>query len=173
MNKTTTTVIGIVLLLAIVLVAVGYAAIANITLNINGTAKAEAEQSNFSVKFVKEPAPTTGGQGQTVATVTDDTNAVMNVTGLNAKGQKATATYTIQNTSADLSALLSAKVTNSNEQYFKVTYNIAEPTTIAAAGTTTITVTVELLKTPVAEEEQALTATIGVAVTAAPVQPAA
>lgn len=179
MNKTTTTVIGIVLLLAIVLVAVGYAAIANITLNINGTAKAEAKQTNFSVKFVKptgsEDKDTiiVGGQGKTTASVTDDTHATMDVTGLSAKGESATATFKIQNTSADLSALLSAKVTNSNEQYFKVTYNIAEPTTIIAAGTTTITVTVELLKTPVAEDAQTLTATIGVAVTAAPVQPAA
>lgn len=169
MNKSTKTIVGVVLLLAIVLVAVGYAAMTAVTLNINGTAQAEAKQSNFSVKFTG--TPTTGGDGTTTASITDDEHAVMNVTGLSAKGQTATATYTIQNTSADLSAALSAEATNSNEGYFKVTKEIAEPSTLVKGGTTTITVTVELLKTPVDEEAAALETTIGVAITADPVQP--
>lgn len=169
MNKSTKTIVGVVLLLAIVLVAVGYAAMTAVTLNINGTAQAEAKQSNFSVKF--SGTPTKEGDGTITAAVTDDTHATIEVTGLSAKGQKASATYTIQNTSADLSAALSATVTNSNEGYFKVTKEIAEPSTLVKGGTTTITVTVELLKTPVDEEEAALKSTIGVTITADPVQP--
>lgn len=170
MDKGTKTVIGVVLFVAVVLVAVGYAAITSITLNINGTLEAEASDANFSVKFVQEE-PETSGDGVIEASVTDDTHAVLNVSGLTAKGQTATATYTIQNTSADLSAALSAAVTNSNEEYFEVTQQIAEPTTVTAGGTTTITVTVELLKTPVNEEPAELKSTIGVAITANPVQP--
>lgn len=170
MNKSTKTLVGVVLFLAIVLVAVGYAAITTIPLNITGSAQAEANQDNFSVIFTGETS--TDGDGTTVATKTGDTSATMTVTGLTAKGEKATATYTIQNTSADLSAALSATVTNnSNPDYFAVTKTIADPTTLVASGMTTITVEVELLKTPVAETEEQLKATIGIGITADPVQP--
>ena len=79
-----------------------------------------------------------------------------------------TATYTILNNSEDLSAKLSATTTNDNETYFTVTQKIADPTTITAGNTTTIEVTVELIKTPVTADE---TATIGVEITAEPQQP--
>lgn len=72
----------------------------------------------------------------------------MNVNGLTAKGDTATATYTIANTSADLSAVLSATTSNTNDEFFKVTQNIAKGT-VAAGDSTTITVTVELIKTPI------------------------
>ena len=91
----------------------------------------------------------------------------MNVNGLTAKGDTATATYTIENTSADLSAVLSATTTNSNTEYFKVTQNIAKAT-IGHGETTTITVTVELIKTPITQDEET---TIGVDITAEPQQP--
>ena len=43
--------------------------------------------------------------------------ATLNVSGLTAKGEKVTATYTIQNTSDDLSANLSSVATNQNKEY--------------------------------------------------------
>lgn len=99
----------------------------------------------------------------------------MDVSGLSAKGEKATATFTIQNTSADLSARLSANTpSNSNKDYFNVTYAFKDDETtplVVKNETTTITVTVELLKTPVDETEAQLTTTIGVDITAEPVQP--
>ena len=86
---------------------------------------------------------------------------------ITAKGDTATATYTIANTSADLSAVLSATTSNTNDEFFKITQNIAKGT-VAAGDTTTITVTVELIKTPITQDEET---TIGVTITAEPQQP--
>lgn len=173
MSRDTKTIIAVILFVAVLLVAVGFAAISNITLNIEGTAQAQASGENFSVKFATGN-PTTDGAGTITATRTDDTHATLDVTGLSAKGEKATATYTIQNTSVDLSAELSAVASNDNEEYFKVTYAFKNDETtpvIAKGATTEITVTVELMKTPVDESTENLDATIGVAITAKPVQP--
>lgn len=172
MSKDTKIILGVILFLAIVLVAVGYAAITTIPLKIEGTATAEASDANFSVKFSGNP--TTGGVGTVEANITDNTHATMNVSKLTAKGQTATATYTIQNTSADLSAALTATTSSGKEDYFKVTYAFeggATTKTIEKGATTTITVTVELLKTPVDETAQELTSTIGVTINADAVQP--
>lgn len=170
MNKDTKIILGVILFIAIVLVAVGYAGISSVNLNIDGSATATPEQTNFTVEFTG--TPTTSGDGVTTATInsTDKTKATINVTGLTAAGETATATYTIKNTSADLSATLSVvePITNSNTEYFDVTYNIATPTTVTAQGETTITVTVELKKTPVTQDE---TTTIGIQLKADPVQP--
>ena len=96
----------------------------------------------------------------------------MNVTGLTAKGDTATATFEIENTSADLSAALSVvdPVENSNPEYFDVTYNIADPVigVNETKSKTTITVTVELIKTPITQDE---TTTIGLTINADPQQP--
>ena len=92
-------IVGGVLLIAIVLVAVGFAAIGSKTLTISGNTTATPNSANFSVKFTG--TPTTGGAGTTTATINgqDQLKATMNVTGLTAKGDVATATYTISNES--------------------------------------------------------------------------
>ena len=169
MKKDTKKIVGVVLVVAILLVAIGYAAIGTKTLTINGSATASTNDSNFVVKFTG--TPTTGGAGTTTATINgqDQLKATMNVTGLTAKGDVATATYTISNESPDLSAALAATTTCSNTEYFNVTYNIAK-TPVAKGATTTITVTVELIKTPI---EKDITATVGVTITATPQQPTA
>lgn len=163
----TTKIVGLVLIILVLIVGIGYAAIQNITLNITGTAKADASQANFAVKFSGEP--TVAGSGTTTAAVTNDLNATMNVTGLTAKGETATATYTIQNTSADLTANLTAKTSNTNEEYFKVEYSFnGNKTSLAKGEATTVTVKVTLIKTPI---EAQVSSTIGLQITAAPVQP--
>ena len=161
-------IVGGVLLIAIVLVAVGFAAIGSKTLTISGNTTATPNSANFSVKFTG--TPTTGGQGKTTATIstTEPLKGTMTVTGLNAKGNKATATFTVSNTSADLSAGLTASATVSNTEYFKVTPTIALAT-VAKGGTTTVTVTVELIKTPIDGDK---TGTVTVTLTATPKQPA-
>ena len=173
MNKNTKIVLGVVLVLAILLVAVGYAAIQTVNLKIeSSSAQATPNQSNFTVKFTG--TPTTGGVGTTTATLdeTDELKASMNVTGLTAKGDTATATFEIENTSADLSAALSVvdPVENSNSEYFDVTYNIADPVigVNETTATTTITVTVKLIKTPITQDEET---TIGLTINAEPEQP--
>ena len=159
-----------VVLLAIILVAVGYAAITNVTLNINGTAKSEASQSNFVVEFTG--TPTTGGKGTTTATINESkrTEGTIEVSGLSAKGDTATATYTVKNNSQDLSADLTAEATSSNEKYFETICTV-EKTTLKAQEETSLTITIKLLKTPIDETKEDLKSNIGVSITAEPKQP--
>ena len=170
MRRTNAKIVGGVLVLAIILVAVAYAAITSTQLNINGTGNATANQSNFKVEFIG--TPTTGGKGTTTATIDSSvkTNGTVTVNGLTAKGDEATATYTVKNLSTDLSADLSAKATSSNEEYFEVLCTL-EKTTLKAQEETTLKVTVRLLKTPIDETKENLKTEIGVNVTAEPKQP--
>lgn len=154
----------IALLMVVLLIGVGYANITNKTLEINGTATATPDGSNFVVKFKNETVPTTGGA---TATVLGDTSAEIEVTGLTAKGQTASATYTIVNNSEGLDALLSAVVTKKTDSdNFDVTYSFAD-TKLLADDETTLTVTVTLKNTPIDED---LTTSIKVDVTAKPQQ---
>ena len=170
MRRTNAKIVGGVLVLAIILVAVAYAAITSTQLNINGTGNATANQSNFKVEFIG--TPTTGGKGTTTATIDSSvkTNGTVTVNGLTAKGDEATATYTVKNQSADLSADLSAKATSSNEEYFEVLCTL-EKTTLKAQEETILKVTVRVLKTPIDETKENLKTDIGVTVTAEPKQP--
>ena len=170
MRRTNAKIVGGVLVLAIILVAVAYAAITSTQLNINGTGNAIANQSNFKVEFIG--TPTTGGKGTTTATIdsANKTNGTVTVNGLTAKGDEATATYTVKNQSADLSADLSAKATSSNEEYFEVLCTL-EKTTLKAQEETILKVTVRVLKTPIDETKENLKTDIGVTVTAEPKQP--
>ena len=164
-----TKIVGGILLVAILLVAVGYAAITNVTLNIKGTAKSEANPDNFRVELIGEPQ--TSGDGTTTATIDnqDKTRGTMNVSGLNAKGQTAIATYTVKNQSVDLSADLTAKATSTNDEYFEVQCSL-DKTTLKAQEETTMTVKVKLLKTPIDETKENLSTEIGVNIDAEPKQ---
>ena len=165
-----TKIVGGVLLVAIILVAVAYAAITNVGLNINGVGSAQAKQENFKVEFIGTPS--TSGKGTTTATISesDKTKGTVNVTGLTAKGDEATATYTVKNQSADLSADLTAKATSTNDEYFEVQCSL-DKTTLKAQEETTMTVKVKLLKTPIDETKENLSTEIGINVDAEPKQP--
>lgn len=162
------TIILVTILLVVVVLGIGYAAITALDLKINATGSATPNTTNFAVEFSGEPI--TGGQGTVTAKInTDDKlKATMNVTGLTAKGDYATATYTIENKSTDLSANLSVvEPTNNNQEYFKVTYNLAE-NTITSGKTTTIQVKIELIKTPIDTDKSVVS---DIVVKADPVQP--
>ena len=165
-----TKIVGGVLLVAIILVAVAYAAITNVGLNINGVGSAQAKQENFKVEFIGTPS--TSGKGTTTATISesDKTKGTVNVTGLTAKGDEATATYTVKNQSSDISADLTAEATSSNQTYFEVICSL-EKTTLKAQEETTLKVTVRLLKTPIDETKEDLNSDIDVTLTAEPKQP--
>lgn len=167
--KNTKLVVGMLVAIAILAIGIGFAAISNVQLNITGNAAATAtsEGGNFTVKFTG--TPTVSDAEKVTAAVANDTTASIDVHGLTSKGDKETATYTIQNASNDLSAALTATFTNSNNEYFKVTPNLAA-SSIDAGATTTLTVTVELLKTPI---EDNTTSAITVTVDAEPTQPGA
>ena len=167
MKSNSTRVVGLVLIVAVLLVAIGYAAITSVTLNINGTANATTNSDNFVVRFTGTPTVSDRSKVTATLSTTDQLKATMNVEGLTAKGDTATATYTIENASPDLSAALTATTSNTNTEYFDVTYAFAKGT-IAHGETTTITVTVELKKTPIKDN---VSSDIGVVITAEPQQP--
>lgn len=162
--KKTNRIILLSIIVIILLLGVGYAAIQNITLNINGTATADPSQSNFKVKF--SGTPTVSETDKVTASITNDTNATMNVSGLTAKGDTVTATYTIQNASADLATNLSVTTTNSNTEYFTIEKKL-DKTSLVSGEATNLTVTVKLIKTPISKQESS---TIGVQITATPVE---
>ena len=139
-------------------------------LNINGVGNAQAKQENFKVEFIGTPS--TSGKGTTTATIneSDKTKGTVNVTGLTAKGDEATATYTVKNLSSDISADLTAEATSSNQTYFEVICSL-EKTTLKAQEETTLKVTVRLLKTPIDETKEDLNSDIDVTLTAEPKQP--
>ena len=164
MKKTNKIIITLVIV-AMLLLGIGYAAIQNITLNIEGTATADPSQSNFSVKFTGTPK--VSDSTYVTAGITDDINATITVNGLTQKGQTVNAEYTVQNVSTDISADLSVATTNSNTEYFTIKSELAK-TILTAGEATTVKVTVELTKTPIAGS---VNSTIGVRLTAMPVEP--
>lgn len=161
------TLVGVALLVAVLMLGVGYAAISNITLNINGNISASPSDDNFIVKLVKDPAPVVSDADLVSATVTGDKVGTINVTGLTAKGEFVTATYTVANTSPDLKAGITASAVWSNKTYFNVTTTVKDAEIAALTGTTTVEVKVELIKTPVDVD---VTDTVTVSIVAAPVQ---
>ena len=164
MSKTNKIIIMAVLA-ATLLLGIGYAAIQNIVLNIAGTAAADPNQENFKVMFTGTPE--VSDEEHVAASITDDINATINVSGLTKKGEKVSATYTVQNTSTDLSADLLLATTNSNTEYFTISSDL-EKTSLTAGEPTTVTVTIEVIKTPLAES---VNSTVGIQLTAIPVQP--
>ena len=164
MSKTTKIIIlGVIV--SILILGIGYAAIQNITLNITGTAAADPSQSNFKVMFTGTPDISDSTLAS--AAITDDTNATINVNGLKAKGDSVSVIYTVENNSTDLSADVSVNATNSNTEYFTITSRVGK-TSLLSGETTTVTVDVELKKTPLAGT---VTSAIGVQLETIPVQP--
>ena len=96
----------------------------------------------------------------------------MDVKGLTAKNDSVSATFTIQNLSEDLSAELSIKSkTITNTEYFAIATEFTnDKSTLKHGESTTVKVTVTLVKTPIDPEEN-IEGNIVVGVEARPVQP--
>lgn len=154
--------IGMFVFLAVLMLGIGYAAISD-NLNINGDILASPSDENFNVKFDPTVEPTTTKSRETAtvtATVASDLVAKIDVKGLTTTHDTITATYTIKNESAELGASLGVgNIVNSNSDYFEVTANLAD-NTIAADASTTVTVTVKLIKTPVEQQKAGVTVPI-------------
>lgn len=105
------TFIAMALVIAVLVLGVGYAAISNITLNVNGTANVTAN-ADFKVAFDTGHAVdvATGAAGE----YTNTTTATMTVN-LDSTTKTTSAIYKIDNTSTELSANLTANVTNNDE----------------------------------------------------------
>ena len=163
--RKTSKIIIVTIIATSILLGLGYAAIQNITLNITGTAAAQASQDNFKVRFTK--VSNVSDAVNVTASVSSDTLATMNVTGLTEKGNSVTATYEIENQSADLSSDLKISTTNSNTEYFLISSRLNK-SSLVAGEKTTVTVVVEMLKTPI---EGSVSSSIGVKLEAMPVEP--
>lgn len=159
----------IALLIAVLFLGIGYAVISSVNLSITGTATASPSDDNFSVKFVssKNASNATDTTSSYPATAT-----TFSTSGLTSKGDKAEITYTISNSSEDLSAEVAVptvNVTGTNAAFFSATTDWGSSAkTIAKGATQDVKVTITLEQTPIDSEK---TATVTVTTTASPVQP--
>lgn len=142
--------VGIALLIVVLVLGIGYAAITD-TLKITGTATTGIDQENFKVVFTGETNPATATDGVTATANANSKSATLEVTGLTTKGDSKTATFTIQNQSDELKALVDVKTkTIENDEFFTVDAVVANAgTALEPNGETTVTVTVTLDKTPI------------------------
>ena len=163
----------LILLAVILFLGIGYA-LSTTSLEIKGDATVTATDDNFTVKFTKAE---NDANGKAEGAITDDTHASITVDGLEKAGDTATVTYTIENASNGLDALVNvtskaivAKDGKADDvNYFEVTTEgITTDTKVEAGSTTTVKVTVKLLKTPVEDK----TATVKVDLTAKPAEQA-
>ena len=160
--------IFIFILIGFIVLGVGYAAINNVNLIINGTGSVTATQSNFDVRFldIDGHRPSILPGSPNTVNVLNDAIATFDVSTLSKKGDTATATIDVKNESNGVGARIGLNLTNSNDTYFKVTEHIAD-TELQAGDITTVTITIEMLKTPIsADEITSITATL----TASPIE---
>ena len=157
-------------LIGILTISVGYASISAINLLINGNGTVSVNQNNFIVHFTeaKEITGTTGVSGTSSIDTQDDTKAMFDVTGLTKVGDYAEAEYTIKNDSAGIGAEISLNLSNTNNEYFKVTETILD-NKLQAGEETTAKVKVEMIKTPITDT---VSTTITATLTATPLEDA-
>lgn len=129
----------------ILVLSVGYAVVSYVDLTITGTAGAATESIDVSFKSV---TPTSGDVKGTVTNGSLTGTITANNLTLNTP---VTVTYTVQNKETDVDAyVIEHSITNSNSQYFTVTTDAKTAKTCAKNGTVDVTVTITLIKTPVA-----------------------
>lgn len=143
----------LIVLIAVLTIGIGYASISAINLIISGNATASANNDNFKVHFVQTgDTPSLTGNVTLTGSATidgqDNTKAHFSVSGLTKVGDYAIATYTVINNSDGLGTTISLEVENSNSEYFKVTETITD-NKLQAGETTTGTIKVEMIKTPI------------------------
>lgn len=144
----------VIVILTIMLSAgVGYAIETDNTLKIIDNEGLMPEQTDFKVQFTGEPKYK--GEGVATLKLTGPTTATMNVTELKKVGDSATAIWTIENTSNDLYAEIDTIVTNTNTEYFDVKVTVSDSTLRPKTGKTTVKITVELIKSPINNDEKA------------------
>ena len=164
MKKRRTLIVSALLVAALAL-GIGYAALSNVMFNITGTAKVNAVQDNFVVKFTGQPAVV-----NCTASITADRMADIAVNDLTVPGQVAKATFTITNiegTSLYAAKLGAIQVGTDASGHFRIEVeNKAELENkiLEPGDTTTVVVKVTLLDVPMDVQS----ATIDVKFTATP-----
>lgn len=155
--------IALAIVAMVAILGVGYAAITGVPFTIKGNASAEGDQSAFNVHFsaveFDDKEIKTAAKKITHNEKQDNAQSgTFSVSGLATKGDNAQFVYTVKNDSTDLSAVIPkdsirvSSLTGKAATYFTVaveSQNPAGDVNIAPGGTTTITVTVTLNKTPI------------------------
>ena len=83
----------------------------------------------------------------------------MNKTGLKAVGDSIKAIFTIENQSNNIDAEIKTKVTNTNTEFFDVSTSLSEYIINHKEGKSILTITVELIKLPIENDEIAYIST--------------
>ena len=164
------TMLGLALIVAVLVLGVGYAVVSGVNLTISGTAATETKDLNVYFDGVTSKDAGTTGATVTATSENESLTATIAVTGLKKVGDVVTATYEIKNNEADLSAsIVQDSIDNSKSDFFEVTTDMETAKVVAAQGTTTVTVTVKVIKLPIEEADS--TTNITVTLAATPVQP--
>ena len=167
--KRRNSVITLVVLVAILVLGVGYAVVSNVTLTVSGNASTVTTdlKVSFEGTVAKDTTHATrNGLADKPATVTatatkGELTAVLQVENLEKKDDYVTATYTIQNEETDVAATITqGTISNNKSTFFEVTTDATTAKSLAAGGTTTVTITVKLIKTPVTAEDSVATITV-------------
>ena len=156
----------LLVLVAILTLSIGYASISALNFIINGNGTVSVSNENFKVYFTNSII--TEGKGTVSIDEEDATIGYFDVTGLSKEGDEATATYTVLNDSNGVGADISLQLTNSNNEYFKVTTTVVDDT-LQAGEETDVRVKVEMIKTPI---ESAVSTSISATLVASPLEDA-
>ena len=154
----------VAILALIFLLGVGYAVVSSVNLTITGSAGAQTEDIDVSFNGTV----TKSNSSKVEASATANTLAAnIRVSDLTLN-ETVTATYTIVNKETDVAAALAnTSITNNKSNYFEVTTSI-DPTTGTICpnnGTATVTVSVKMIKTPVAAADSTANITLNYSAT--------
>ena len=141
-------------LIGIIALSIGYAAISAVNLIINGNSVASVDESNFDVKFIEENgvSPKVNPSNMGTANILDDTTASFSISGNLRKGDSVVVTYKIKNNSNGIGAKISLDLTNSNDEYYRVTEEIID-NELQAGDTTYVNIIVEMMANPFEENQ--------------------
>lgn len=152
--------VKLVIVLALVLfLSVGYAVVNSVTLTVTGTAGSVSE--NIDVYFTGTPQVSNSSK-VTATSTSGSLTASIKVSDLTLN-ETVTATYNVENNETDVAALLSQEsLTNSNTEHFTVTATIDNSGYVCTkkSKTTKVTITVKMIKTPVAETDSSANITL-------------
>ncbi len=154
----------VAILALIFLLGVGYAVVSSVNLTITGSAGAQSEDIDVSFNGTTTVSNASKVQASATAGTLGANIAVSDLT-LN---ETVTATYTVVNKETDVAATLAnTSITNNKSTYFEVTTSI-NPTTGTICpnnGTATVTVSVKMIKTPVASADSTANITLNYSAT--------
>lgn len=156
--------LSLVIFALVLILGVGYAVVSSVDLTIGGTAGVK----NASLKVDFESVADTKTNATVTHTLTQHAKEdEFTITDMELN-ETVTMVYTVANHETDVDADLTEKIalSNSNPNYFEVSYKI-NGNEIKAGGTTTVTVTVKLIKTPVTAAQG--TTNVSLTLNAAPV----